>query len=876
MASICPTGVLVNSYTGTGSGTLYNAFNNGCVELSTSVPSGGSGTMARLDQSYTLSSGVTVYLDTAGSSMIYRMGEASGVTLTYGMSATGAMAFDAVPVSSSQAYAEVVLDPSFQVVYSGNPVVIDPATIVTVTSLSNFAGGSTIQLSHTYYSNAYLPTLKFGEPVAVPIPIQVIGGGNIDTNGQTGTLLMDVSGSADLNVIGTGTLKLDAMNGVSLTGSVIINPGTTVEVDEGTIKAPGLWQVGGTFSLGSDASSPEISALSGSGSVLLGAKTLTVDNGGTTFLGGIQGTGGLTLAGGTQFLGGTNSYSGLTTIDTGATLSLSGGGSIAASSSVSDSGTLDISNTSGGATIQSLSGGGAVQLGSKTLTLSQPTQTFSGNIQGPGNLHIASGNETLNGSNSYTGLTTIDGGATLTLSGGGSLASSSTMLDNGTLSFNNSTSSLGVAISGSGGVVVAAGSATLTRASSYTGSTTIGAGTTLRLAGAGSIANSSVNDSGLLDISGATAGSSIDSLAGNGNVSLTIAPVSPFNGGGNLPPNVSGAGAALDSVVASATGALFDRLSTLFAQPSLSTALQTIDGELYAATPSWLLLDDQQEWGQLFERLSLNERADGTPADHGFAWVDGSRTRVIGDGNALGLGQSSSGLTLGREIHRGAWALGLAAGTLQAGVTRDGIGDGATTQMYRVGVFASRPLGALQLGTLLGYSQGQVRYGMAGREARMLSWQSRLGRDFRLSPRDLLNPVLGLDLQALRLRGAAESDPLLGLQVPAQRACTASLLAALRAVHAWDWRGASGEFSATLGLRHWLRRPPGAVLLRYNGIPDMPFTTSTEAPPRNLLEAGIGLHAQLRRRLSAELSLRGDYGRSVRAGKIEARLEWGF
>ncbi|MDE2479914.1 MAG: autotransporter outer membrane beta-barrel domain-containing protein, partial [Betaproteobacteria bacterium] len=359
-------------------------------------------------------------------------------------------------------------------------------------------------------------------------------------------------------------------------------------------------------------------------------------------------------------------------------------------------------------------------------------------------------------------------------------------------------------------------------------------------------------------------------------VILTIAPVSPFSGGGNLPPNQSGAGAALNSAVAGATGALFDRLSSLFAQPSLATALQTIDGELYAATPSWLLLDDQQEWGQLFERLSLDERADGTPADRGFAWVDGTRTRVMGDGNALGLGQSSSGLTLGREIHRGAWALGLAAGTLQAGVTRDGIGDGVTTQLYRVGVFASRPLGALQLGTLLGYSQGQLRYGMAGRQARMLSWQSRLGRDFRLSPRDLLNPVLGLDLQALRLRGAAESDPLLGLQVPAQRAYTASLLAALREVHAWEWGGASGEFSATLGLRHWLRRPPGAVLLRYNGIPDVPFTTSTEAPPRNLLEAGIGLHAQLRGHLSAELSLRGDYGRSVRAGKIEARLEWGF
>jgi len=47
-------------------------------------------------------------------------------------------------------------------------------------------------------------------------------------------------------------------------------------------------------------------------------------------------------------------------------------------------------------------------------------------------------------------------------------------------------------------------------------------------------------------------------------------------------------------------------------------------------------------------------------------------------------------------------------------------------------------------------------------------------------------------------------------------------------------------------------------------------------PPRNMLEAALGMHARLRKNLSAELSLQGDYGRGVRADSIEEHLVWGF
>ena len=80
-----------------------------------------------------------------------------------------------------------------------------------------------------------------------------------------------------------------------------------------------------------------------------------------------------------------------------------------------------------------LSGGGSVTLGAKTLTLTSGTGTFSGVIGGSGGLTVdGSGTETLSGVNTYGGATTIGSGETLALSGSGSIAASSGVADDGT------------------------------------------------------------------------------------------------------------------------------------------------------------------------------------------------------------------------------------------------------------------------------------------------------------------------------------------------------------------------------------------------------------------------------------------------------------
>lgn len=180
------------------------------------------------------------------------------------------------------------------------------------------------------------------------------------------------------------------------------------------------------------------------------------------------------------------------------------------------------------------------------------------------------------------------------------------------------------------------------------------------------------------------------------------------------------------------------------------------------------------------------------------------------------------------------------------------------------------------MGSVLGYTLGQVGYGQARRDAAVWTAQARVARDYAVGPADVLTPLLSLELQRLHLGGASESDPVLGLRVGTQVTYESSSLAALREVHAWRLRELRGDVSVSLGVRHWWRRPPAQISLGFNGIPGLSFTNWGVSPPRNVLEASAGVHAALRTNLSAELSLQGDYGRSLRSGRIEAHLTWGF
>ena len=308
----------------------------------------------------------------------------------------------------------------------------------------------------------------------------------------------------------------------------------------------------GAFDISSTTSGAMLAGLSGNGTVALGSQTLALISG--TFSGIIGGSGGNLVIAGSTTLSGANSYTGTTNINAG-TLALSGAGSIGSSGSLTNLGIFDISQTTAGTSLKSLSGSGSVALGSKSLTLTSATGNYTGTFQDGGigggtggSLAITGGTQILSGASAYTGTTEIGSGATLQIGNNGPTGAlgSGAVTDNGTLAyFLSSARTVSNVISGAGGLTQGgAGILTVTAAEAYTGVTVINSSRTLALSGVGSLASSAVADAGVFDISGVTTGAAVASLSGAGVVALGSKTLTVANGSGSFTGTINDGGIA--------------------------------------------------------------------------------------------------------------------------------------------------------------------------------------------------------------------------------------------------------------------------------------------------------------------------------------------
>ncbi|WP_441005341.1 autotransporter family protein [Rhizobium sp. 25PS6] len=198
------------------------------------------------------------------------------------------------------------------------------------------------------------------------------GGLTIDTAGfAVGTdAASGFSGVGGLTVTGGGVFSLLA-NSV-YTGETQIDFGSSLALSgAGAIANSSRVVADGTFNV-SAAAAPTIQSLAGSGSVLLGAQTLSIANANDTFAGVIGGTGGLTVTGGSQTLSGVNTYTGATTVSGGR---LAVNGSI--TSPVTTSGTGILGGT--GTIFGDVTNAGVLAPGNSIGTL-----TIAGNYTGTG------------------------------------------------------------------------------------------------------------------------------------------------------------------------------------------------------------------------------------------------------------------------------------------------------------------------------------------------------------------------------------------------------------------------------------------------------------------------------------------------------------
>ncbi|WP_153100664.1 autotransporter-associated beta strand repeat-containing protein [Paraburkholderia hayleyella] len=385
-----------------------------------------------------------------------------------------------------------------------------------------------------------------------------------------------ISGDGGLTKNGASSVTLSGTN--IYTGYTTINAGTLALSSSGSLANSRQVNLAGetaVFSIADSLIGQTVQALNGvSGSqVLLGSRVLTLD-GSTinTFSGVVSGEGGSLIkqGSGIQNLNGANTYTGGTTINEG-TLALGSQGSLAATGLVNTaaSGTVFNLASAGNQTIGGLLGvaGSSVILGGNTLTLGDGLdRTFAGEMSGTGGIvKQGGGTQTLNGANTYTGTTTINGG-TLALGATGSLAGNNTVVLSGpnatfsiasvaasggsrtiggldgvggawvelggnTLTLGDttaggSTHDFGGTINGTGGIVKqGTGTQTLSGANTYTGETTINAGT-LSLKDDGRLAMGAVvnvaGNGATFDISASSGKQIVSVLKGGAGSAVTL------------------------------------------------------------------------------------------------------------------------------------------------------------------------------------------------------------------------------------------------------------------------------------------------------------------------------------------------------------------
>jgi autotransporter-associated beta strand protein len=374
-------------------------------------------------------------------------------------------------------------------------LLLNPVASTTATVNFNSAAPAIASLAS---SGAGTSNIVLGNATAPSATTLTIGGNNASTT-FNGTI-SDVSSTnpaaiGSLTKIGSGTLALTGVNTytgqTNISGGVVqINSASSLgNASAGTnsivLNAATLDSTGGTYSLGLN----RTIAVTGTG-------TLEVDAGALTINGVISdgtppanitktGAGTLVLAGSNTYTGQTNLNGGVTQISASANL----GNASAGTNTISiNSGTLELTAN-------------AVDLGlNRNIALPGPatiqTDTnaslmVDGVISGAGALTKAgAGVLIFNGSNSYTGVTTINAG-TLQIGNGGTTGSLGTnsVTDNAALVFNQSGAAVTVnnIISGTGSVQqVGSNTLTLGGANTFTGNFTQTAGTVIANVGEGS------------------------------------------------------------------------------------------------------------------------------------------------------------------------------------------------------------------------------------------------------------------------------------------------------------------------------------------------------------------------------------------------------
>jgi autotransporter-associated beta strand protein len=385
-------------------------------------------------------------------------------------------------------------------------------------------------------------------------------------SGGTGTLALVKTGNGTLDFSTTGT--------INYSGGLTVNGGNLSYTN---VTALGNSTAGGAITLGGGTLNytGSSSLTVANNATLTDGTTSTLNNaaGTVTVSGTIGGSGNMTKSGaGTLVLSGANSYAGTTivsegvlTITTNSTLpglttngrySVANGATLGVYNAVTDADIASMLNTT------NFAAGSAIGFDTTSANRTYANVIANTTTGALGVTKLGSNTLTLNGSNTYTGATTISAG-TLQIGAGsttGSISSSSDITNNGTLAINRSNDlTLANTISGSGALTKAgAGNLTLSGSNSYAGNTTISAGAVLiqNANALGTTAGGTIVSSGgsLRLQGGITVAGEALSLSGNGSNSDGTGALRNISGNNTWTGNITSSAAT--TFIASDSGLL--------------------------------------------------------------------------------------------------------------------------------------------------------------------------------------------------------------------------------------------------------------------------------------------------------------------------------